>query len=322
MKILITGCCGFIGFSFANYLAKSRKKIKIVGIDNLSSYYSVNLKQERLKILSMYKNFIFLKLDLVNYKLLSKIFKKNKFDYVFHLAAQAGVRYSITHPQKYIKSNINGFFNIIELSRNIGIKKIFYASSSSVYGDSNIFPLNEKNLIKPKNIYGLTKKFNEELAEIFSNFYNMKFVGFRFFTIYGEWGRPDMMILKYIEASIKKKIFYLNNYGNHTRDFTYISDVIKIMDKLLSVKNKKNHEIFNICSNKPFKLLKVIKILNSLTNIPRIKKVGYQKADVLKTHGSNRKIKKYLKFKQFTKIEKGLFNTFCWYKNYLKNNKL
>ena len=318
MKILITGCCGFIGFNFANFLAKSNKKIKIVGIDNLDNYYSINLKKDRLKILSKYKNFNFFKFDLENFELLNKIFKKNKFDYIFHLAAQAGVRYSIINPKKYIKSNVNGFFNIIELSRHNKIKKIFYASSSSVYGDSKIFPLHEKNIINPKNLYGLTKKFNEELAEIFSNYYNMKFIGLRFFTVYGEWGRPDMMLLKYIEASIKKKIFYLYNYGNHTRDFTYIDDVVKILNKIIYLKIKKNHEIFNISSNRPIKLIKVLNFLNSLTNKPRIKKIKFQKADVLKTHGLNKKIIKFSKFKKFTNLNKGLFNTFTWYSNYLR----
>ena len=318
MKILITGCCGFIGFNFANFLAKSNKKVKIVGIDNLDNYYSVNLKKDRLKILSKYKNFNFFKFDLENFELLNKIFKKNKFDYIFHLAAQAGVRYSIINPKKYIKSNVNGFFNIIELSRHAKIKKFFYASSSSVYGDNKTFPLHEKKIINPKNVYALTKKFNEELAEIFSNYYNMKFIGLRFFTVYGEWGRPDMMILKYIEASIKKKIFYLYNYGNHTRDFTYIDDVVNIMNKMIHLKIKKNHEIFNICSNRPFKLVKVLNFLNSLTNMPRIKKIKIQKADVLKTHGSNKKIIKFSRFKKFTNLNKGLFNTFVWYSNYLK----
>ena len=231
MKILVTGCCGFIGFNFTKFLAKSNKKLKIVGIDNLDNYYSVKLKKDRLKNLLKHKNFIFFKCDLENYKLIEKIFKKNKFKYIFHLAAQAGVRYSIINPKKYIKSNINGFFNILDLSRNIKVKKIFYASSSSVYGDSRTFPLEEKNTIHPKNLYGLTKKFNEELAEVFSKFYKMKLVGLRFFTVYGEWGRPDMMIIKYIDSSFKKKNFYLNNYGNHTRDFTYIGDVVQIMKK-------------------------------------------------------------------------------------------
>jgi len=319
MKILVTGCCGFIGFNFAENILKKRKKVKIVGIDNLDSYYSIKLKKNRLKLLLKYKNFNFVKLDLENYKLLEKIFKKNKFDNVVHLAAQAGVRYSIINPKKYIKSNVNGFFNIIELARHAKVKKIFYASSSSVYGDSKTFPLSEKNIINPKNVYGLTKKFNEEIAEIFSIFYNIKFVGFRFFTVFGEWGRPDMMILKYIEASIKNKIFYLNNYGNHTRDFTYIKDTTNIMEKLLNFKTKKNHEIFNICSNKPIKLNKIIQSLNTLTKPPKIKKTKFQKADVLKTHGSNKKITQLLNIKNFTNIDIGLSRTFYWYEKFLKN---
>ena len=291
MKILVTGCCGFIGFNFTKFLAKSNKKLKIVGIDNLDNYYSVKLKKDRLKNLLKHKNFIFFKCDLENYKLIEKIFKKNKFKYIFHLAAQAGVRYSIINPKKYIKSTINGFFNILDLSRNIKVKKIFYASSSSVYGDSRTFPLEEKNTIHPKNLYGLTKKFNEELAEVFSKFYKMKLVGLRFFTVYGEWGRPDMMIIKYIDSSFKKKNFYLNNYGNHTRDFTYIGDVVQIMKKLIYLKNRKNHEVFNICSGKPIKLIKIINFLNSLTKAPKIKKIKFQRADVLKTHCSNKKLK-------------------------------
>ena len=173
MKILVTGCCGFIGFNLANFLAKSNKNTKIIGIDNINNYYSTDLKKKRLKLLSRYKNFVFFKLDLENFKLLKRIFNKNKFNYIFHLAAQAGVRYSVTNPQVYIKSNVNGFFNIIELSRKTKVKKIFYASSSSVYGDSKIFPLSESGIIMPKNIYGLTKKFNEELAEAYSNFSNI-----------------------------------------------------------------------------------------------------------------------------------------------------
>ena len=321
MKILLTGCCGFIGFNFANSLVKTNKKIKIVGIDNLNNYYSVKLKKARLKILLKSKNFTFQKMNLENLKLLNNLFKKNKFDCIFHLAAQAGVRYSIKNPKKYIDSNIIGFFNIIELAKKMNIKKIFYASSSSVYGDSKEFPLNEKTKINPKNIYGLTKKFNEELAEIYSNYYDINFIGLRFFTVYGEWGRPDMLISKYIEASIKNKYFYLNNYGNHTRDFTYIDDVIEILNRLIYFNNQRKHEIFNICSNRPIKLNKILTFLNTLTKIPKIKKVGFQKGDVLKTHGSNFKIIKSLKFKKFTNIQKGLINTFNWYNNFL-NKKL
>mgnify|MGYP006082651767 CR=1 FL=1 len=322
MNILITGACGFIGFNFCLNLLKNKKSNNIIGIDNLNNYYSVKLKLERLKILKTYKNFTFKKIDISNNKKIYNLFKKNKFNVVYNFAAQASVRYSLLNPKLYIKSNIVGFFNILEASKEFKPKKIIYASSSSIYGENKNFPLSETEILKPKNIYSFTKKNNEEMAEIYSKNYNLNLIGLRFFTIYGEWGRPDMMILKYIEASLNKKIFYLNNYGNHTRDFTYIKDVINIMNKLFSLKTKKNHEIFNICSNKPIKLNKIIQSLNVLTNIPKIKKIKFQKADVLKTHGSNKKITRLLKIKKFTNIDEGLSNTFYWYKKFLKKIKI
>ena len=316
MKILITGCCGFIGFNFANFLAKSNKKTKIVGIDNLNNYYSVGLKRKRLKILSKHKNFNFFKLDLSDFKKLNKIFNKNKFDCIYHLAAQAGVRYSVTHPKVYINSNINGFFNLIEISRNKKVKKIFYASSSSVYGDNKIFPLDEKKIVSPKNIYGLTKKFDEELAEIYSNFYNMKFVGLRFFTVYGEWGRPDMFYSKVFDAAYKNQKLLINNYGNHSRDFTYIKDVNIIMFKMLKSNKIPSNDIINICSNNPINILKLVKIVEKYSKKIKVFKRKIQKADVLKTHGDNKKILKYKLIKKFTTFEVGIKNTLMWYKKY------
>ena len=185
MKILITGCAGFIGFHLCNAILKKQKKIKIIGIDNLNNYYSVSYKKHRLKILKKFKNFNFIKQDICDYKKLQKIFKNNKFDLIINLAAQAGVRYSISNPKEYINSNILGFFNLAELSRIYKIKKIIYASSSSVYGEKKQFPLKENNSVHPKNIYSLSKKNNEEIAEIYSSYYNLKFIGLRFFTIYG-----------------------------------------------------------------------------------------------------------------------------------------
>ena len=161
MKILITGCCGFIGFNFANFLAKSNKKITIIGIDNLSDYYSVYYKKKRLGELIKNKNFKFYKLDVNQYENLKKLYIKYAFDHIFHFAAQAGVRYSLINPKSYIKNNISGFFNILNLSLEFDIKKFFYASSCSVYGDVNKFPLKENCILRPKNIYGLIKKMNE-----------------------------------------------------------------------------------------------------------------------------------------------------------------
>jgi UDP-glucuronate 4-epimerase len=316
MKILITGSAGFIGFSLSNHLLK-RKNIKILGIDNINNYYDPKLKLQRLRLLKKFKNFKFKKLDINNKKELEKVFKKNKFDYVFNLAAQAGVRYSIDHPRKYVEANINGFFNIIENSKKYKIKRLFYASSSSVYGENKNFPLKENENIFPKNMYSLTKKINEEISSIYNNYYNLKLTGLRFFTVYGEWGRPDMMMLRFISSYYKKKEFKLFNFGNHERDFTYIGDVVKILEALLfNQKKLKGNDIFNICSNKPINLKKIISHMKKNGINPKIKKVSLQKADILKTHGNNKKILNVTKFKDFIDWKKGVKKTIFWYKNF------
>ena len=319
MKILITGIAGFIGFNFAKFLIE--KKYKIIGIDNLNDYYDVNLKKRRLKQLFNSKNFKFYKVDLIEKKKIKEIFKNNNIDFIFHFAAQAGVRYSIDHPAKYIDSNILGFYNLIENIKNFKIKRIFYASSSSVYGENKNFPLNEKEHIFPKNIYGLSKKINEEIGFIFNKYYNTKLIGLRFFTVYGEWGRPDMMMMKYIDCFYKKKIFYLNNYGNHSRDFTYIGDVVNILYLLLKKHKKlKSYDLFNICSNKPINLKKIISFMKKNKIHPKVKKVSLQKADILKTHGDNKKLLKSIKYKKFSDWKISVRKTIVWYqKNMLKN---
>ena len=317
MKILITGVCGFIGFNLAHFLLK--KKCKVYGIDNINDYYSTNLKIDRLKILKKYKNFFFFKTDIRKYNNLKNIFDTIKIDIVIHLAAQAGVRYSIEEPRKYIENNIDGFFNIIDLCNKNKIKKIIYASSSSVYGDNKKFPLKENQILKPKNLYASTKANNEETADIFSRFYGLDIIGLRFFTVYGEWGRPDMFMMKYLESNLNKnKKFYLYNYGNHIRDFTYIQDVNNIVFKLIKKKFKK-HQIFNICSNFPTKITDVIDIINQSTGvIGKVFRTSLQKADILKTHGDNKKIKKYINYYNFYKIKDGISNLVNWYKSYHK----
>ena len=311
--ILITGAAGFIGFNLVESFLKDGKKI--LGLDNINNYYSQKLKKDRIKKLKENNNFFFYKIDLSNKKNLEKIFKKHKIGKIIHLAAQAGVRYSINNPEKYLYSNTIGFFNIIELSRKYKINKIIYASSSSVYGNSKNFPLSEKDKINPNNFYGLSKKNNEEMASIYSKYYKIQFVGLRLFTVYGEWGRPDMSIFKLIDCSFRKKIFHLNNHGNHHRDFTYIGDVVKMIKKIKFNKNFRN-EIFNISSNNPIKLTKLISIISKYIIIPKIKKRELQKADVLKTHGDNKKIRNITNFKKFTSFNIGLFNTVNWYKKY------
>ena len=313
MKILITGCAGFIGFSLAKALLE--KKNHIIGIDNYDDYYSVKLKKKRISLLKKFKSFKFIKVDISNEILLKKNLKKKKIDIIFHFAAQAGVRYSLVNPQKYIKSNLSGFCNLIDSVKDIKVKKLIYASSSSVYGESKNFPLSEKQPIKPKNIYGITKKFNEELAENYSKLYNIDMIGLRFFTIFGEWGRPDMFVTKYLTSAFKKKIFYLNNRGNHERDFTYIQDLIHILIKLQKIKPNNKHDILNVCSGQPINITKTIKYYSKTIKKPKIIKRALQKADIIKTHGDNSKLKKLIGNIKFTQFEKGLNNTLKWYKN-------
>ena len=315
MKILITGSAGFIGFNFSKFLLE-KTNFDVVGVDNLNDYYSVSIKKERLKVLKRFKKFKFIKLDLTNKNKLDKVFK-NRFYALFHFAAQAGVRYSLVNPRAYIQNNTLGFFNVIEASIKTKVKKIFYASSSSVYGDSKKFPLKENNSIKPKNIYGLTKKNNEEICNLLAENHKIPFIGLRFFTVFGEWGRPDMLIYKYLKSIFyKKQKFYLNNYGNHTRDFTYINDVNKILLNLLKKNIQNGNNIFNICSNNPIKITKVLNFISKEISLrPKIYKRSFQKADVMKTHGNNAKIKKFIKIKKFTDINLAISNTAKWYKN-------
>ena len=319
MKILVTGVAGFIGFSFAHHILK-KKNVIVFGLDNIDNYYSIKLKYKRLKILKKNKKFFFKKIDITNKKKLNYALNKKKISVIINLAAQAGVRYSLIKPTEFVENNILGFYNIVNFAKIHNIKKILYASSSSVYGDTDRFPLNEKQNIKPKNIYALSKKINEEMANVFSNQFKISLIGLRFFTVYGEWGRPDMFMMKYLSSSYNQsKKFYLNNYGNHTRDFTYIEDACKIVSKLIFSKKNINNQIFNICSNKPINLLKIINKINKLTNKkPRLYKRNLQKADVIKTHGSNKKIIQKIGKIQFTTIEVGLNKTVMWFKKYYK----
>ena len=314
MNILITGCAGFIGFSLSKKILDLYPKHKIIGLDNLNDFYSIKLKKKRLSILQKYKNFKFYKIDLLNKNKLKKLFNTNSFNSIYHLAAQAGVRYVSSHPHKFIESNIYGFHNLMELVNKSKVSKFFYASSSSVYGDLNKFPVDEKSNLLPKNIYGLSKKMNEEYVEIHSN-KKIKYIGLRFFTVYGEWGRPDMLILKFLDFAKKNKTFLLNNSGDHWRDFTYIDDVTNILVKLLN-KNFTNKEIYNICSNNPIYIKDLIRYLKKYSNFTKIKNVNLNKFEVYKTHGKNNKINKFLDYTKYSKFYECVNKTIKWYEKY------
>ncbi len=314
MNILITGCAGFIGNSLTQKLLKNNKNLNVIGLDNLNNFYSVKLKKKRLSLIKKYKNFKFYKVDLLDKKKLENIFKKNKINIICNFAAQAGVRYVSTNPEKFLESNIYGFHNLIEVSKKYKIEKFFYASSSSVFGEKNKFPVNEKSNLNPKNIYGLSKKFNEEYINIITNKYT-KYIGLRFFTVYGEWGRPDMMILKLLNAAYKKQKFYLNNSGNHWRDFTYIDDVVNILEILIKKKYRSN-QIFNICCGKPIFVRKLVNTISKKILFNKIINTKLNKFEVHKTHGKNNKVIKFTRFKKFTNVYEKLDSIIAWHKKF------
>ena len=330
MKIIVTGSSGFIGMSLCIRLLKL--KHEVVGIDNMNNYYDVNLKKKRLEELKRFKNFKFIKVDIKNKKLLENKLKRFKPEIIINLAAQAGVRYSIKHPQNYVDSNITGFLNILEIAKKNKVKHVVYASSSSIYGDNNKFPFNEKeNTDKPLSIYGVSKKTNELMAYSYSSLFSIPTTGLRFFTVYGPWGRPDMALFIFVNQILNKLPVNLFNYGKMVRDFTYIDDIVegilRVIKKIPSRKNlnkKKNkkfvpHQILNIGNNNPQKVINFIKAIeNNLKIKANIKFTKIQLGDVPKTHSSTKKIKSWIDFKPKTKINFGIKKFIEWYVQYYK----
>ena len=323
MKILVTGSAGFIGFHLCNHLCKN-KKINLIGIDNLNNYYDVRLKKNRLKILkNNHKNFNFLKLDIENQSKIKDLFRLHKFKIVIHLAAQAGVRYSIAEPRKYLNANIVGFFNIIEQAKNSKVKHFLFASTSSVYGNSTNFPLDEnENTDKPLSFYAATKKSNEVMAYSYSNIYKLPSTALRFFTVYGPYGRPDMALNIFTDSFIKNKQIKLHNKGNHIRDFTYVEDIVFLISQLINKppSGKIPFEIYNLASSNPKKLTVFLDIILKNLNIKkiRIKNLKMQIGDVFKTHANTEKISKKINYKSKINIEVGIKRFIEWYKSYYK----
>ncbi len=319
MKILVTGCAGFIGFHVAKRLLD--RGDLVTGLDNLNNYYDLNLKKKRLAILKTYKNFSFYKIDLKQNVALSKIFKKKKIKNIIHLAAQAGVRYSLEKPKAYIDSNILGFFNIIENCKKFKVKKLLYASTSSVYGDQKKFPLKEEfSTDNPLQLYAATKKSNELMARAYSHLFKFQTIGMRFFTVYGPWGRPDMALFKFTSKILENKKIEVFNYGNHERDFTYIDDIVEIIIRLNYTKKiKNNHIIYNIGNNKPVKLKNyILHIEKLLMKTAKKKYLPLQEGDTKKTHSNSSKVFKQINYKPKVNYKEGVEKFITWYRNFYK----
>jgi len=324
-KILITGVAGFIGYHLAEKLLKNN--YHIIGIDNLNDYYDPNLKKARLDNLNELSNFEFHKVDFINNKKLIPIFENNQIDQVIHLGAQAGVRYSISNPQLYIDTNITGFLNILENSKNYKIENIIYASSSSIYGINDKMPFSENDKTEKQiSMYGVSKKTNELMAHAYSNLYGLKTTGLRFFTVYGPWGRPDMAYYIFTKAIIDNKSIDLFNKGEQARSFTYINDITEPIHRLVKINFEKknilsNHEIFNIGGAKQIKLLRFIDIIEGfIGKKAKINLKPMQKGDVKETNADIGKLEKITNYLPQTNIEKGLEKFIDWYMDYHQSN--
>jgi len=316
--ILVTGCAGFIGFHISLKILRE-DKYTIIGIDNLNNYYDIQLKKDRLKILRENSNFNFFKLDICNQKLLDKNFLKYKYDFVIHMAAQAGVRFSIENRKEYFDTNIVGFYNIIECCTKYKIKHLIYASSSSVYGTLDKYPYYENdNTDRPLSFYAASKKVNETIAHSYSNIFRLPSTGLRFFTVYGPYGRPDMAPHLFTKAIKKRSIIKLFNNGNHFRDFSYIDDVVnnvyEIIEKIPKVKIP--FEIYNLGSGKKDNLKYFLRLIEKFLNKKsRIKKLPLQLGDVKGTHSNSKKIRNITNLKPIP-LEKGLRTFINWYNKY------
>ena len=324
-NILVTGAAGFIGFHLIKRLCLDN--FSVVGIDNLNDYYDINLKNDRLRLLE-HKNFIFLNHDLSWNDFLDEIFIKHKFDTVIHLAAQAGVRYSIENPQAYGESNLTGFINIIEASRKFKVNNFLYASSSSVYGLNEEIPFRESH--KTENIvslYAATKKSNEIIAETFSKMYSLPVVGLRFFTVYGPYGRPDMAYFKFTKSILEGKEIEIFNNGELYRDFTHIDDIvegiIKILERIGNTSINKNEnlsKIFNIGRGKPIKLTDFIEELEINLNKSANKiYVEMQLGDVYKTYADISNLQDFCGYHPNVDFKLGIKDFVNWYLSYYHN---
>lgn len=333
MKILITGTAGFIGFHTVKYFAMHN--FDIVGIDNINDYYPTSLKYDRLRDCGIeetaitYNNFVksatlpnyrFMKMDLEDAGGMMQLFQNEKFDLVIHLAAQAGVRYSLENPRSYIKSNIEGYLNVLECCRHHQVGKLVYASSSSVYGLSEKALLSiEDRVDEPISLYAATKKSNELMAYTYSHLYGIQTVGLRFFTVYGPWGRPDMAPFLFANAITKQKVIKVFNEGKMKRDFTFIDDIVKGIFSVSTKSLSNSYQVFNMGNSSPVELNNFIKCLEQAFGISALKElVGMQPGDVIETWADVKELVEATGYKPTTPIEDGVRQFVKWYKEYYR----
>ena len=334
MKILVTGAAGFIGMSTT--LRLLARGDEVVGIDNLNDYYEVSLKEARLARLTSHPNFRFIKMDIADRPAMAQLFASEKFDRVIHLAAQAGVRYSIKNPNAYVDSNLVGFVNILEGCRHNKVAHLVYASSSSVYGGNTKMPFSEHDSVDhPVSLYAATKKANELMAHTYSHLYNLPTTGLRFFTVYGPWGRPDMSPFLFAGAMLAGRPIDVFNHGNMRRDFTHINDivegVIRTMDRVAEpnpayqsdeadpATSHAPYRVFNIGNNDPVQLLDFIGAIESALGITAEKRfLPMQDGDVPATFADTQLLNEWVGFAPSTPIQQGVDNFVAWYRDYYK----
>jgi UDP-glucuronate 4-epimerase len=331
-QILITGSAGFIGMHLSKKLLQ--EGYSVIGIDNINSYYDQQLKIDRLQELgvqysaskvdfssSIYENFTFKKVDITEAEVLDTLFTENNFTAVIHLAAQAGVRYSIKNPRTYIDNNLNGFFNVLDCTRQHKVPKFLYASSSSVYGNSKEIPFSEtQHVDQPVSLYAATKKSNELIAHSYAEIYKMNVIGMRFFTVYGPYGRPDMAYYSFAENIKNNTPIKVYNHGNLSRDFTYIDDITQGIKLLLekAASPETNYEIYNLANSGPVNLLEFIETLEQAMGKEAIKEyVEMQAGDVSTTFADITRLKQ-LGYQPTTHLKEGIAKFVAWYNNYTK----
>ncbi|ASF45030.1 NAD-dependent epimerase [Methylovulum psychrotolerans] len=334
MKILVTGVAGFIGSTLG--LRLLARGDEVVGIDNLNDYYDVNLKLARLERLQAHSNFTFIKLDIADRAGMEALFAKEKFQRVMHLAAQAGVRYSLTNPHAYIDANIVGFMNVLEGCRHHQVEHLAYASSSSVYGANTNMPFSiHHNIDHPVSLYAASKKANELMAHTYSHLYRLPTTGLRFFTVYGPWGRPDMSLFLFTRSLLEGKPIDVFNYGNHRRDFTYIDDIVEGVIRVIDRPAQANphwsgqdpdpgtstapYRVYNIGNNNPVQLLTFIETLEKCLGKTAIKNLlPLQPGDVPDTYADVTDLVQDLDYKPATLLEDGIRNFVEWYKDFYR----